>query len=88
MNIFNENLKNNYGDSKIFENNFQNSESVLVKTLDQLFYDDNKKKSIKLIKCDAQGQELKFILGSKKIIDIYKPFLYLENDDINTSKAL
>ena len=89
MNIFNENLTNNYGDSKIFKNNFQNSESVLVKTLDQLFYDDNKeKKSIKLIKCDAQGQELDIILGSKKIIDIYKPFLYLENDDINTSRAL
>ena len=89
MNIFNENLKNNYGDSKIFENNFQNSEGVIVKTLDQLFYDDNKeKKPIKLIKCDAQGQELNIILGAKKIIDIYKPFLYLENDDINTSKAL
>ena len=89
MNIFNENLTNNYGDSKIFENNFQNSESVLVKTLDQLFYDDNKeKKPIKLIKCDAQGQELNIILGAKKIIDIYKPFLYLENDDINTSRAL
>ena len=89
MNIFNENLTNNYGDSKIFENNFQNSESVIVKTLDQLFYDDNKeKKPIKLIKCDAQGQDLNIILGSKKIIDIYKPFLYLENDDINTSKAL
>ena len=89
MNIFNENLKNNYGDSKIFENNFQNSESVVVKTLDQLFYVDNKKKKpIKLIKCDAQGQELNIILGSKKIINAYKPFLYLENDDINTSKSL
>ena len=65
MNIFNENLKNNYGDSKIFENNFQNSESVLVKTLDQLFYDDNKKKPIKLIKCDAQGQELNIIWVQK-----------------------
>ena len=89
INIFNENMINNYGDSKIFENNFQNSESVRVKTLDQLFYiDDKKKKPIKLIKCDAQGQELNIILGSKKIIDIYKPFLYLENDDINTSKPL
>ena len=89
MNIFNENLINNYGDSKIFENNFENSESVTVKTLDQLFYVDNKKKKpIKLIKCDAQGQELNIILGSKKIIDTYKPFLYLENDDLNTSKPL
>ena len=89
MNIFNENLTNNYGDSKIFENNFQNSESVVVKTLDQLFYDDYKeKKPIKLIKCDAQGQELNIILGSQKIIDTHRPFLYLENDDINTSKTL
>ena len=89
MNIFNENLKNNYGNSKIFENNFQNSETVKVKTLDQLFYEDNnEKKPIKLIKCDAQGQELNIILGSKKIINAYKPFLYLENDDINTSKSL
>ena len=89
MNIFNENLTNNYGDSKIFENNFQNSEGVIVKTLDQLFYDDYKeKKPIKLIKCDAQGQELNIILGSQKIINMHKPFLYLENDDINTSKPL
>ena len=89
MNIFNENLTNNYGDSKIFENNFQNSEGVIVKTLDQLFYDDYKEiKTIKLIKCDAQGQELNIILGSQKIINMHKPFLYLENDDINTSKPL
>ena len=89
MNIFDENSTNNYGDSKIFKNNFHNSESVIVKTLDQLFYEDVKeKKSIKLIKCDAQGQELNIILGSKKIIEKYKPFLYLENDDINTSKTL
>lgn len=89
MNIFDENSTNNYGDSKIFKNNFHNSESVIVKTLDQLFYEDiEEKKSIKLIKCDAQGQELNIILGSKKIIEKYKPFLYLENDDINTSKTL
>ena len=89
MNIFDENLRNNYGDSKIFKNNFENAEKVTVKTLDQLFHDDNKeKKSIKLIKCDAQGQELNIILGSKKIIDTYKPFLYLENDELNTSKTL
>jgi len=89
INIFNEKLKNNYGDSRIYENSFQNSESVVMKTLDQLFYDDNtEKKPIKLIKCDAQGQELNIILGSKKIIDTYKPFLYLENDDLNTSKTL
>ena len=89
MNTFDENITGNYGDSKIFSSNFKNAESVPVKTLDQLFYDDIKeRKSIKLIKCDAQGQELNIIMGSKKIIYNYKPYLYLENDDIHTSKAL
>ena len=89
MNTFDENMTTNYGDSRIFSVNFKDAESVPVKTLDQLFIDDIKeKKSIKLIKCDAQGQELNIILGSRKIIDIYKPYLYLENGDINTSKTL
>ena len=89
MNTFDENVTSNYGDSKIFNSNFENAESVPVKTLDQLFYNEvREKKSIKLIKCDAQGQELNIILGSRKIIDMHKPFLYLENDDINTSKSL
>ena len=89
MNTFDENVISNYGDSKIFNSNFENAESVPVKTLDQLFYNEvREKKSIKLIKCDAQGQELNIILGSRKIIDMHKPFLYLENDDINTSKSL
>ena len=89
MNTFDENITGNYGDSKIFSSNFKNAESVPVKTLDQLFYDDiRERKTIKLIKCDAQGQELNIILGSKNIIDKYKPYLYLENDDFHTSKAL
>ena len=89
MNTFDENVTGNYGDCRIFSSNFKNAESVPVKTLDQLFYDNIKeRKSIKLIKCDAQGQELNIVLGSKKLIDQYKPYLYLENDDIHTSKAL
>ena len=89
MNTFDENVTSNYGDSKIFNSNFENAESVPVKTLDQLFYNEvREKKSIKLIKCDAQGQELNIILGSRKIIDMHKPFLYLENDDVDTSKSL
>ena len=89
MNTFDENMKNNFGDSKIFDSSFKNAEKVSVKTLDQLFYDNTKnKKSIKLIKCDAQGQELNVLLGSRKIIDMYKPFLYFENDEINNSKSL
>ena len=89
MNTFDENMISNYGDARIFNSNFTGAESVPLKTLDQLFYDDvEEKKPIKLIKCDAQGQELNIILGSKKIINVYKPYLYLENDDINTSKSL
>ena len=89
MNTFNENMTSNYGDSRIFSVNFKDAEGVPVKTLDNLFIKEIKeKKSIKLIKCDAQGQELNIILGSRKIIDIYKPYLYLQNGDINTSKAL
>jgi FkbM family methyltransferase len=71
MDTFDENSINNYGDSKIHKNNFKNSESVTVKTLDQLFEDCFKETNIQLIKCDAQGQELNIILGSNKIINIY-----------------
>ena len=89
INTFDENIISNYGDAKIFNNNFKNSECVTVTTLDQFYYKNlDKKKFIKLIKCDAQGQELNIIMGSRKIIDLFKPFLYLENDDINTSKDL
>ena len=89
MNTFNNEKINNYGDAKIFENKLENFEEVSVKTLDQLFFDKlNENFSIKLIKCDAQGQEPNIIKGSKKIIEKNKPFLYLENDDIETSKNL
>lgn len=89
MNTFDNEKINNYGDAKIFENKLENFEEVSVKTLDQLFLDKlNKNFSIKLIKCDAQGQEPNIIKGSKKIIEKNKPYLYLENDDIKTSKNL
>ena len=35
-----------------------------------------------------QGQELNVIIGSEKLINEYKPILYLENDNIETSKKL
>lgn len=89
MNKFDEEKTSNYGDARIFSNNSENFEKVLVKTLDQIFYDKSLEKfSVKLIKCDTQGQELNIILGSEKIIEKYKPFLYLENDDIVMSKNL
>lgn len=89
MNTFDNEKINNYGDAKIFENKLENFEEVSVKTLDQLFFDKlNENFSIKLIKCDAQGQEPNIIKGSTKIIEKNKPFLYVENDDIKTSKNL
>ncbi len=89
INIFDENKKNNYGDAKISKVRSENFEGVTVKTIDQLFYNFTSfQNSIKLIKCDAQGEELNVIIGAKKTIEKHKPFLYLENDNINTSKSL
>lgn len=91
--IYKEDEINNFGDAEILADVFteykQNFERINVKSLDQIIneeYGDNF--PINLIKCDAQGQELNIILGSKKIINKYKPFLYLENDDIDISKNL
>lgn len=89
INIFDENKKNNYGDARISKKKSNNSEKVSVKTIDQIFYNlNNTENLIKLIKCDAQGEELNIILGAQKTIEKYNPFLYIENDDINSSKNL
>ena len=89
MNTFDEGKLSNYGDARIFRDKFQNSERVQVKTLDNFYYDScDNSNSVSLIKFDVQGQELEVILGSEKIINRYKPFLYLENDDVENSKFL
>ena len=89
MNKFDDKKTSNYGDARIFKDNSENFEKVPVKTLDQTLYNDtNENFTVKLIKCDTQGQELNIIAGSEKIIEKFKPFLYIENDDINTSKSL
>ena len=89
MNKFDENKTSNFGDARIFSDNNENYEKVPVKTLDQIYYDKTQENfSVKLIKCDTQGQELNIIIGAKKIIDKYKPYLYVENDDVHTSKNL
>ena len=89
MNKFDENKTSNFGDARIFSDNNENYEKVPVKTLDQIYYDKTLENfSVKLIKCDTQGQELNIIIGAKKIIDKYKPYLYVENDDVHTSKNL
>ena len=60
-----------------------------VNTLDEFFYNNSvRKNSVRLIKFDVQGQELNVIIGSEKLINEYKPILYLENDNIENSKKL
>ena len=89
MNLFDENETNNFGDARIFNKIFTNFEKVSVSTLDELFFHEfNENKKLSLIKCDAQGQETNIINGSKKIIEKFKPFLYVENDNIEQSKNL
>jgi len=91
--IYKEDEINNFGDAEILADIFpeykKNFESVNVKSLDQIINEEyGENFPIDLIKCDAQGQEFNIILGSKKTIYANKPILYLENDEINTSKNL
>tara|TARA_B100001248_G_scaffold118555_1_gene88632 strand:- start:6933 stop:7763 length:831 start_codon:yes stop_codon:yes gene_type:complete len=89
MNTFATNKLSNYGDARIFRDKFDNSECVQVNTLDEFFYNNSvRKNSVRLIKFDVQGQELNVIIGSEKLINEYKPILYLENDNIENSKKL
>ena len=89
MNLFDENETNNFGDARIFNKIFTNFEKVSVSTLDELFFHEfNENKKLVLVKCDAQGQETNIINGSKKIIEKFKPLLYVENDNIEQSKNL
>ena len=89
MNTFANDKLSNYGDARIFRDEFDNSECVQVKTLDEFFYNNfDGENSVRLIKFDVQGQELNVIIGSEKLINEYKPILYLENDNIETSKKL
>ena len=89
MNTFANDKLSNYGDARIFRDEFDNSECVQVKTLDEFFYNNCAgENSVRLIKFDVQGQELNVIIGSEKLINEYRPILYLENDNTETSKKL
>ena len=70
-------------DLKIMNNNTKH------KFKDDLFCDNNKREnSINLNRWDAQSQEPNLIMRSEIITNEYKPFIYLENNDINTLKNL
>ena len=89
INTFEENELNNYGDARISNEKKNNSEIIKTSTLDALLFDEfNEKKLLKLIKCDAQGEELNIINGSTKLIKKFNPFLYIENDIVEKSKKL
>jgi len=80
---------NNFGSAKISNKKNINSEIIKTTTLDDLLFDKfDEKKILKLIKCDAQGQEENIINGSTKLIEKFNPFLYVENDIVEKSKSL
>ena len=60
--------------------NFKNKKSVVVDvdTLDNLFYKPEYTGRIKLLKLDIEGNELKAIMGAKRIISECKPHIAFE----------
>ncbi len=89
INTFAEDKLNNFGSARISNKKNINSETIKTTTLDDLLFDKfDEKKILKLIKCDAQGQEENIINGSTKLIEKFNPFLYVENDIVEKSKSL
>ncbi len=43
---------------------------------------------VKLIKIDVEGMEAEVLSGGKKLIEKFKPFLYVENDRLEKSEDL
>ncbi|WP_072682767.1 FkbM family methyltransferase [Arcobacter sp. LA11] len=64
---------------------FKDGEPIKQLKLDS-FIDEVK--NLKLIKIDVEGMESDVIKGSKKTIEKFKPFLYVENDRQEKSKEL
>ena len=60
-------------------------EIIEIKKLDDVIDPTEK---ISLIKADIEGYELKFLKGATNIININRPYLYLENEDVSKSRAL
>ena len=54
----------------------EGSEEVEVVKLDKFLNLD----SLKLLKVDAEGMEIEVLKGAKKIIKLFSPFLFIEND--------
>lgn len=74
---------NNFGGISIEDT--KKGEEVIQKKIDSFITQlDN----VKLIKIDVEGMEEKVLRGSKKVIEKFKPFLYVENDRQEKSESL
>jgi hypothetical protein len=60
--------------------------SVPITTLDELIAPELN--NVRLIKIDVEGMEQEVLIGSQKLINEYRPLLYVENDRIEKSQAL
>ena len=79
----NYNMKgNNYGGVQI--DKFTDGNKVGISTLDKLLYLPR----LNFIKIDVEGMEYSVISGGLKVIEKFKPALYVENDHLDKSKAL
>ncbi len=72
----------NHGGFRVMD--FDSGVETPVATMDDLL----DVPALKLIKIDVEGMEQEVIKGAKKTIARHKPFLYLENDQTDKSKAL
>jgi len=62
-----------------------NDENIKVEKLDDII---NASDRIALIKADVEGYELKLLMGAANLIERDRPFLYLENDTVESSPEL
>lgn len=74
---------NNFGGISL--DSFENGIEVDKETLDGLI---DKMKRLKLVKIDVEGMEIDVLKGAKKLLDKFKPFIYIENDRQEKSKEL
>jgi FkbM family methyltransferase len=62
-----------------------NDENIKIEKLDDILNDTDR---IALIKADVEGYELKLLMGAVNLIERDRPFLYLENDKVESSLEL
>ena len=62
-----------------------NDENIKIEKLDDVVNDAER---IALIKADVEGYELKLLMGAANLIERDRPFLYLENDRVESSSEL